>query len=91
MFYALVACNGQQKYESGYHSTLITNCCRNILQISLVNSHVLLDALFLEFGVEVEERSCAVRQNPLLQPQEPIRFKYKMAAKPSLQLIASLK
>lgn len=69
VLYVLVACNGYYKYESERFSNLVTTCCQSILQASVVNSHVLIDAYFLEFGIEIEEKSCAVRQNPLLRPQ----------------------
>lgn len=62
--FTLAAC---QEPENSSNKFIAADCCRNVLQISAVNSHILVDAYLLEFSLELNEDLTPIRHNPLYQ------------------------
>lgn len=57
------------------------NCIRNVLQISSINTHLLLDAYHIEFGLEIDEKIVPIRQNPLFKfTGTPVDVRYRFGA-----------
>lgn len=53
--------------EAANNKFIAADCCRNVLQISAVNSQILVDAYLLEFSLEINEDLTPIRHNPLYQ------------------------
>lgn len=66
---------------------MVDKCCKKILQVSLLNSHIIIDAYLIEFSIELDEKHLAIRQNPLLQINHLIKYRMMPAKRTSLLLV----
>ena len=63
---------------------------QSLLESLALHPHLLIDSFFLEFGVELNERVCPVRSNPLLFHQDH-KYRQTRHEQPPCKLITQLK